>query len=72
MASHPIGMDYRYTALNKSQFYFYPSRDQKRIRLFNGKLGCGSCHSLYAQTKNNLVAGFDNDNSELCLKCHNL
>lgn len=69
MASHPIGMDYEYTALNKPRYNIL-SFQGSGIRLFNGKLGCGSCHSLYAETQYHLVA--DYQDSTLCRKCHDL
>ena len=68
MSDHPIGMDYADTARRKSKQYLYPQRDEQRTRLFNGRLGCGSCHSLYAQQDNHLIDS--NVNGELCTKCH--
>jgi predicted CXXCH cytochrome family protein len=40
-----------------------------QIRLFDGRLGCGSCHSLYSQQQKKLV--MSNQNGKLCIKCHN-
>ncbi|MHC4546483.1 MAG: hypothetical protein ACYSYL_18550, partial [Planctomycetota bacterium] len=54
MSDHPIGMEYRDVALRRVGGYKFPLFGE-RIRLFKGKLGCGSCHSLYAQTKDHLV-----------------
>jgi len=69
MSDHPIGMDYQYTAMRKFGSYNFPLTGDQRIRLFNGRLGCGSCHSLYARMENNLVVR--NERSALCRKCHN-
>ncbi len=69
MSSHPIGMDYADKALQKAGSYSYPISDD-RIRLFNGRVGCGSCHSPYAKTENNLVVRLESN--QLCRRCHNL
>lgn len=67
-SDHPIGMDYQEaTARRAGRFSFLPMVNQ-RVRLFDGKVGCGSCHSLYAKTKNALVEPFEKD--VLCKKCH--
>ncbi len=67
-SDHPIGTDYQQAATRRAgRFSFLPMVNQ-RIRLFDGKVGCGSCHSLYAKTKNALVEPFEKD--VLCKKCH--
>ena len=67
-SDHPIGMDYLQAASRRAgRFTFLPMGNQ-RIRLFDGNVGCGSCHSLYAKTKNALVEPFERD--VLCKKCH--
>jgi predicted CXXCH cytochrome family protein len=38
------------------------------IRLYDSRLGCGSCHSPYADNEMMLV--IPNDRSRLCLACH--
>jgi hypothetical protein len=68
MTDHPIGMEYGAVALRRVSRYKFPLIDD-RIRLFNGRVGCGSCHSLYAQTKYHLVE--KNERGILCRKCHN-
>jgi predicted CXXCH cytochrome family protein len=40
----------------------------KNISLFDGKVGCGTCHNIYSQIRNLLV--LDNARSKLCLECH--
>lgn len=69
MKDHPIGINYEDVATKKATVYpyRYPIVNSK-IRLFNGKVGCGSCHSLYADNKNNVIAS-DNSTS-LCKDCH--
>jgi predicted CXXCH cytochrome family protein len=70
MTDHPIGMNYEHTALWKRPGrYRFPPRNQNRIRLFNGRVGCGSCHSLYSRTKKNLVVS--DIQGALCRSCHN-
>jgi predicted CXXCH cytochrome family protein len=39
-----------------------------RIRLFNGQVGCESCHSPYSTQPKLLV--MSNESSRLCLSCH--
>ena len=40
----------------------------KRIRLFNGKVGCGSCHNPYSKNAKFLV--IETEGGRLCLSCH--
>lgn len=61
--SHPIGIDYP-----RSEDFTYPESLPKEIRLFNGKLGCLSCHEIYS--KENNMLSMDNKKSRLCLACH--
>lgn len=68
MSNHPIGMEYSNMALRRVGCYKFPLFGE-RIRLFQGKLGCGSCHSLYAKTEHNLVDR--NEMGVLCRRCHN-
>lgn len=70
MSSHPIGMDYRRMALASMGKLNFPAAETGRIRLFDGRMGCGTCHSLYAKTKNNLVERWKK--GVLCKRCHNL
>jgi len=69
MADHPIGMDYQRVALRKGSYLRFPLTNPEQIRMFDGKVGCGSCHSPYADQHANLVQ--DNSRSELCRRCHN-
>jgi predicted CXXCH cytochrome family protein len=64
--SHPVGVDYQQAA--RKGRYKGMARLKKEIRFFNGKLGCGSCHSLYSTLPAKLV--MRNHGSALCLECH--
>jgi len=61
--SHPIGVDYPY-----SQDFAYPESLPKEIQLFDGRIGCLSCHEIYSKENNLLV--MNNKRSRLCLSCH--
>jgi predicted CXXCH cytochrome family protein len=69
MKDHPMGMEYRRVALEKRTKYpyHYPIANPN-VRLFDGKVGCGSCHSLYSATKNYLAN--DDGFNALCRDCH--
>lgn len=68
MPDHPIGMSYQDISMRNASRYF-PLMSTPQIRLFDGRLGCGSCHSLFSKQPKKLVIG--NDNDRLCVKCHN-
>lgn len=70
MQNHPIGMDYRRSSQFKSNYRLLGETNSHGIRLFEDRVGCGSCHSLYAQTPMHLVA--DHKDSTLCRSCHDL
>ena len=67
MADHPIGMSYDRAASQRPGHYRYPLFDEQ-IRLFDGKVGCGSCHNPYSQKEN--ILSVSNERSTLCLSCH--
>lgn len=69
MKDHPIGMDYSRIAMETYTEYNYPPGNADRIRMFDGKVGCGSCHSVYSGIEKLLVVR--NDRSFLCRQCHN-
>lgn len=65
---HPIGMLFRQgKGRDAAPLKPYQALD-KRIRLYDGSVGCGSCHSIYSQEKDLLV--MSNQRSALCLSCH--
>ena len=68
MTDHPIGMIYETRAYRKSNQYNMTLTIDSRIRFFNGRMGCGSCHNLYNNEKNNLA--LSSDNGDLCRSCH--
>ncbi len=66
---HPVGVAYVGGGKRLSEMRLIPtSRLDPRIRLFEGKMGCGSCHSPYSRTPSKLL--MSNAGSKLCLSCH--
>jgi len=68
MADHAIGMRYSAIVARQRGQFNYPLPDTDRIRLFDGRVGCGSCHSLYASNPAYVVTR--QNNGTLCRKCH--
>lgn len=64
--SHPVGVDYRQAV--KKGGYRRQELLNRRIRLFDGKLGCSSCHNIYSTLPSLLVTS--NSRSALCFECH--
>ncbi|MEW6428101.1 MAG: cytochrome c3 family protein [Thermodesulfobacteriota bacterium] len=70
--SHPIGMDYERTRIDrgpKSDLRPIDSVDP-RIKFFDGRVGCGSCHNPYSTLAKSLV--MSDRQSALCFACHAL
>ena len=67
-SDHPIGMNYEYIAQRQMNGFQPPAAVDQRIRFFDGRLGCGSCHSLYNQNPKHLVK--ENQQGALCRSCH--
>ncbi|MBI5893729.1 MAG: cytochrome c3 family protein [Deltaproteobacteria bacterium] len=65
--SHPIGIDYR-KAASIDKTLIQPMLLPKEIKLFAGKIGCGSCHNPYSDRHSQMVMG--NNRSALCFACH--
>jgi predicted CXXCH cytochrome family protein len=65
--SHPIGVDYFMTASENPSFV-PPDSLIPEIKLFGGKVGCGSCHNPYSKVHFQLV--ISNEYSALCVACH--
>jgi predicted CXXCH cytochrome family protein len=63
---HPIGAEQH--PRGPGDNLVHPNSLDPRIRLFDGRVGCGSCHSPYAREHALLV--MSNDRSALCLSCH--
>jgi len=66
--NHPIGVSYERVSTQKMRDYRPLSMLSKEIRLFNGKIGCGTCHNVYSKEPFMLV--LNNFKSRLCLECH--
>ena len=66
--THPIGGSYGTAASAAPDLKPVASLD-RMIRLYSGRLGCGTCHSVYSKLAKHLV--MDNRGSRLCIACHN-
>lgn len=69
-SSHPIGVVYKAAVSRDGIQLRAPATLDRRIRLFDQRVGCGSCHSLYSRHQDHIV--FSNDRSALCLGCHRM
>lgn len=65
--THPIGVDYVLASATDHSLAPVGSLNPA-VRLYSGKVGCGSCHSAYSKLPKLLV--LDNRGSNLCLQCH--
>ncbi|NIA12674.1 MAG: hypothetical protein GWP08_01245 [Nitrospiraceae bacterium] len=65
--SHPIGVAYP-PSDHRARQYRATAELDPRIRLFEGKLGCCSCHEPYSNERHGLI--MSNKGSALCLACH--
>ncbi|MBI5233416.1 MAG: cytochrome c3 family protein [Deltaproteobacteria bacterium] len=66
--SHPIGVSYVDISMRWQGAYRRPEDLPRGIRLFNGTVGCCSCHNPYSERHYDLV--MSNDGSALCFACH--
>ncbi len=66
--NHPIGISYVKISKSKPKNFRPESMLSSEIKLFGGKIGCGTCHHIYARERFQLV--MDNWGSRLCLECH--
>jgi len=68
--SHPVAVPYRRVERGRPAYdgLRHPTQLDPRVRLFDDRIGCGSCHSPYADRDDLLV--MTNDRSTLCLACH--
>jgi len=64
---HPIGVDYKEARMRDKTLKPLPA--DSPLRLFNGRLGCGTCHDPYSRIPMQLV--MSNERSRMCLSCHN-
>jgi len=71
LSEHPIGVSIAALQSDRpnANSMQYPLMFNGRIRLFNNRVGCNSCHSPFSREKKLLV--MSNQRSQLCLSCHN-
>jgi predicted CXXCH cytochrome family protein len=65
---HPVGISFRQIAARYPDEFNSPSTLPQEMRLFEGKIGCGTCHNGYSKEKYMLV--MNNWRSKMCLTCH--
>lgn len=71
MYTHPIGVNYERSRIENIELRLKPIYlIDKRIKFFDGKVGCGSCHDVYSKGQRSLV--MSNKGSKLCTSCHEL
>ncbi len=68
-SGHPVSVEYRAGEPDAPPLHTSMTLDE-RIRLFDDRVECASCHSVYARTPGLLVVS--NERSRLCLSCHDL
>ncbi len=66
--NHPVGIPFTKIASGKPRKFNSPNLLPGEIRLYNGKIGCGTCHNVFSKEKRMLV--LSNYKSRLCLECH--
>jgi predicted CXXCH cytochrome family protein len=67
-SNHPVGVSLAQIAAKNPHQFNHPASLHQNVRLFNGKIGCGTCHNAFSKEKSMLVT--NNWRSRLCLKCH--
>lgn len=65
---HPVGVALADVAAKNPKRFNPPVFLSEQMRLYDGRIGCGTCHSAYSKEKNMLVT--DNRAGGLCLQCH--
>lgn len=65
---HPIGVPMLATERTKDGDFKLARHLEPHIRLFDGNIGCGTCHTPYSPEPSLLV--MSNRGSRLCLSCH--
>ena len=65
--SHPIGINYM-KSFRKNKDIRSPKALSPEIKLFEGKVGCTSCHNPFKLPQHNL--NISNEESKLCFECH--
>jgi len=67
-SNHPVGVSLAQISARNPQKFNLPGALPQNVRLFDGKIGCGTCHNAFSKEKAMLV--LNNWRSRLCLKCH--
>ena len=67
-SNHPVGVSLAQVSAKNPLGFNHPYSLPQNLRLFNGKIGCGTCHNAFSKDKSMLV--MSNWRSRLCLKCH--
>lgn len=65
---HPVGSDYRQSYNKQPNAFTPPELLDSTVQLFNGKIGCGTCHNRYYG--NRYMLAMNNERSSLCFACH--
>lgn len=71
LSQHPVGVSMsgmQSPLADRNSMLQAPARTDPRVRLFENRVGCNSCHSPFSSEKKLLV--MPNRNSDLCLSCH--
>lgn len=69
--SHPLGVKHdpmRYARDGGGRRLAWAGSLDRRIRLFDGHIGCGSCHNPYSPERKLMAVA--NDHGQLCINCH--
>jgi len=66
--NHPIGISYKNISDRDIRNYKPAGMLSSEVKLFDGKIGCGTCHNIYSGENYMLV--ISNRNSRLCFECH--
>jgi predicted CXXCH cytochrome family protein len=70
-SDHPIGVDIETVRMLRQSAHIRPIEAiSSQIPLYNGKLGCGSCHNPYSKEEKYLV--MSDQGSNLCSSCHDI
>jgi|GEM_PF-1990849 len=65
---HPIGVRLKDVALVDPEIYREPLSEN--LKLYNGIVDCGTCHSVHNTTPFQPLLAENNSGSRLCLSCH--
>lgn len=66
--SHPVGVNYQECRMRDGGLKAISTFNNK-LHLYDGRVGCGTCHDMYSKIPKKLV--MSNTKAELCLSCHN-